>query len=130
MKTDEFDKTLIKELDNQRFQTCYIGPAGENMVSYACILHTTARAAGRGVGAVMGSKNLKAIAVKGTGMPNIADLDAFNKSLKDVRDVFKGLTGGLLTGFWRESGTAVALQMLSDDGLMAVKNTGKGLLPR
>jgi len=126
MKTDEFDKTLIKELNNQRFQTCYIGPAGENGVSYACILHTTARAAGRGVGAVMGSKNLKAIAVKGTGMPNIADLNAFNNSLKDARDVFKGLTGGLLTGFWREAGTATALQMLSDDGLMAVKNYREG----
>ncbi len=126
MKTDAFDKILIKELNNQRFQTCYIGPAGENLVSYACILHTTARAAGRGVGAVMGSKNLKAIAVKGTGMPNVADLEAFNKSLSDVRSVFKGLTGGLLTGFWRKAGTAAALQMLSDDGLMAVKNYREG----
>ncbi|MBC2716640.1 MAG: aldehyde ferredoxin oxidoreductase family protein [Desulfobacteraceae bacterium] len=126
MKTDAFDKTLVKELNNKRFQTCYIGPAGENLVSYACILHTTARAAGRGVGAVMGSKNLKAIAVKGTGMPNVADLKAFNNSLSDVRGVFKGLTGGLLTGFWRESGTAAVLQMMSDDGLMAVKNYREG----
>jgi aldehyde:ferredoxin oxidoreductase len=126
MKTDAFDKTLIKELNNQRFQTCYIGPAGENLVSYACILHTTARAAGRGVGAVMGSKNLKAIAIKGTGMPNVADLPAFNKSLNDVRGVFKGMTGGLLTDFWRKSGTAAALQVMSDDGLMAVKNYREG----
>ena len=126
MKTDAFDKTLIKELNNQRFQTCYIGPAGENLVSYACILHTTARAAGRGVGAVMGSKNLKAIAIKGTGMPNVADLPAFNKSLNDVRGVFKGITGGLLTDFWRKSGTAAALQVMSDDGLMAVKNYREG----
>ncbi len=126
MKTDEFDKTLIKELNNERFQTCYIGPAGENLVSYACILHTTARAAGRGVGAVMGSKNLKAIAVKGTGMPNVADLPAFNKSLSDVRGVFKGFTGRLLTDFWREAGTASFLQVMSDDGLMAVKNYREG----
>ena len=126
MKTDEFDKTLIRELKNRRFQTCYIGPAGENQVSYACILHTTARAAGRGVGAVMGSKNLKAIAVKGTGMPHVADLTAFNRYLKDARDVFRGFTGGLLTGFWRESGTAAAIQAMSDDGLMAVKNYREG----
>ncbi len=126
MKTDQFDKTLIRELNNERFQTCYIGPAGENLVSYACIIHTAARAAGRGVGAVMGSKNLKAIAVKGTGMPNVADHTAFNDALGDMRSVFKGVTGGLLTGFWRNSGTAFALQKLSDDGLMAVKNYREG----
>ncbi|MCD6584715.1 MAG: aldehyde ferredoxin oxidoreductase family protein [Desulfobacteraceae bacterium] len=126
MKTDAFDKILIQELNNKRFQTCYIGPAGENLVSYACILHTAARAAGRGVGAVMGSKNLKAIAVKGTGMPNVADLKAFNKGLNDVRGVFKGLIGGQLAGFWRGAGTASFLQTLSDDGLMAVKNYREG----
>ena len=45
-----------------------IGPAGENLVKFACIMNDLHRAAGRsGVGAVMGSKNLKAIAVRGTG---------------------------------------------------------------
>ncbi len=126
MKTDRFDKTLIKELNHKRFQTCYIGPAGENQVSYACILHTTARAAGRGVGAVMGSKNLKAIAVKGTGMPPVANLGAFNKGLDDVRGVFKGFIGNQFTGFWRDAGTASALQSNSDDGRMAVKNYREG----
>lgn len=126
MKTDRFDKTLIRELNNKRFQTCYIGPAGENQVSYACILHTTARAAGRGVGAVMGSKNLKAVAVKGTGMPPVANLGAFNKGLNDVRGVFKGLIGGMLTDFWRNAGTASVIQAMSDDGLMAVKNYREG----
>jgi aldehyde:ferredoxin oxidoreductase len=126
MKTDEFDKTLIKDLNNERFQTCYIGPAGENLVAYACIVHTAARAAGRGAGAVMGSKNLKAIAVKGTGMPHIADHKEFGKALKDARETSKGLLDGMKTGYFRTWGTAAGLQMLSDDGLMAVKNYREG----
>ncbi|KPK97919.1 MAG: aldehyde:ferredoxin oxidoreductase, partial [candidate division Zixibacteria bacterium SM23_73_2] len=48
MGTDEFDKRFIQELGDPRFRTCYIGPAGENLVSYACIINTAARAAGRG----------------------------------------------------------------------------------
>lgn len=126
MKTDEFDKTLVKELGKERFQTCYIGPAGEKQVSYACIIHTAARAAGRGVGAVMGSKNLKAIAVKGTGMPNVADHKKFGKALKKARATSTGLVDGIKTGLFRSWGTAAGLQMLSDDGLMAVKNYREG----
>ncbi|MBI9086004.1 MAG: aldehyde ferredoxin oxidoreductase family protein [Desulfobacterales bacterium] len=126
MKTDEFDKTLIKDLNGERFQTCYIGPAGENLVSYACILHTAARAAGRGVGAVMGSKNLKAIAVKGTGMPNVADHKKFSEALRKARKTSTGLLGGIKTGLFRNWGTAAALQSNSDDGLMAVKNYREG----
>ncbi|MCP3925441.1 MAG: aldehyde ferredoxin oxidoreductase family protein [Desulfobacterales bacterium] len=126
MKTDEFDKAIVKQLNNERFQTCYIGPAGENLVSYACILHTTARAAGRGVGAVMGSKNLKAIAVKGTGMPHIADHKKFSIALKKVRDTSTGPVDGIKTDLFRKWGTAAFLQTLSDDGLMAVKNYREG----
>ncbi len=53
-----------------------IGPAGENLVRFACIVNDLHRAAGRsGVGAVMGSKNLKAIAVRGTGSVQVASAD-------------------------------------------------------
>ena len=55
-----------------------IGPAGEKLVRFACIMNDLHRAAGRsGVGAVMGAKNLKAIAVRGTGGVRIADPKAF-----------------------------------------------------
>src|SRR5207247_3806535 len=55
-----------------------IGPAGEKLVRFACIMNDKHRAAGRsGVGAVMGSKNLKAIAVRGTGGVRLADPQAF-----------------------------------------------------
>jgi aldehyde:ferredoxin oxidoreductase len=78
MGTDAFDKAIIEELADRRFRTCYIGPAGENRVRYACIMNTAARAAGRGgTGCVMGSKMLKAIAVKGTGQPTVANHKLF-----------------------------------------------------
>ncbi|MFH1490637.1 MAG: aldehyde ferredoxin oxidoreductase N-terminal domain-containing protein, partial [Pseudomonadota bacterium] len=59
MGSDACDRALIEELGDRRYRTCYIGPAGENLVPFACIINTAARAAGRGgMGCVMGSKNL------------------------------------------------------------------------
>ena len=59
-----------------------IGPAGENLVRFASIMSDGGRAAGRsGLGAVMGSKNLKAIAAIGTGQVKIADVEGFRKAV-------------------------------------------------
>ncbi|MHA1598665.1 MAG: aldehyde ferredoxin oxidoreductase family protein [Alphaproteobacteria bacterium] len=59
-----------------------IGRAGENLVRYACVVNDLDRAAGRsGVGAVMGAKNLKAIAVRGTGGVRLADRHAFTEAV-------------------------------------------------
>ncbi|MCX5812461.1 MAG: aldehyde ferredoxin oxidoreductase family protein [Proteobacteria bacterium] len=68
-----------------------IGPAGENLVRFACIMSDGGRAAGRsGLGAVMGSKNLKAVASIGTGQVNIADVEGFRNAVrafyKEARD--------------------------------------------
>ncbi len=61
-----------------------IGPAGENLVRFACIMSDGGRAAGRsGLGAVMGSKNLKAVTALGTGQVNIADVEGFRKAVMD-----------------------------------------------
>jgi aldehyde:ferredoxin oxidoreductase len=59
-----------------------IGPAGENLVRFASIMSDGGRAAGRsGLGAVMGSKNIKAVAALGTGQVNIADVEGFRKAV-------------------------------------------------
>ncbi len=126
MKTDRFDREFAKVLGHKRFQTCYIGPAGENQVSYACILHTAARAAGRGGGAVMGAKNLKAIAVRGTGMPGVYDHKGFVSALEDARDEFKGPYDNQLVSLFRGGGTTGFIESISDKGLMAVKNYREG----
>jgi aldehyde:ferredoxin oxidoreductase len=63
-----------------------IGPAGENLSSLAVVATETSSTAGQGgFGAVMGSKNLKAISVKGTGTVKIAHPEAFRQTIKDVQ---------------------------------------------
>jgi aldehyde:ferredoxin oxidoreductase len=73
-ETKETEDAIKEELGDNRIRICAIGPAGENLVRYACVMHGTHDAAARGGGgAVMGSKNLKAIAVRGHKLPKIAD---------------------------------------------------------
>jgi len=67
----------LKERLGQGTQVLTIGPAGENLVRFATVQHSEENAAGHsGFGAVWGSKNLKAIAVQGTGSVSVADSDA------------------------------------------------------
>jgi len=124
MKTDEFDRRFIEELGDRRFRTCYIGPAGENLVLYSSIISTAARAAARGgVGCVMGSKKLKAIAIRGSQMPEVAEHEDFLNLLEDVRKNFKnGFKEGMTFEDWRRYGTPWALLYASDNGVMTVKN--------
>jgi aldehyde:ferredoxin oxidoreductase len=71
-----------------------IGPAGENLVRGACIIQDRARAFGRcGTGAVMGSKNLKAIVAKGTRAVRVADREHFMEAVRKVREMFKAARG-------------------------------------
>ena len=122
--TDQFDKDFTKELGDPRFRTCYIGPAGENFVRYACIINTAARAAGRGgVGCVMGSKKLKGIAVRGTGQPNVADHKLFLAALDEAR---AKLNDPGVYERWRKAGTTAGLEAMSARGLQAVKNYREG----
>ncbi|MGQ0604169.1 MAG: aldehyde ferredoxin oxidoreductase family protein, partial [Anaerolineales bacterium] len=67
LETWPTETALKKELGDERIRVAQIGPAGENRVLYAAVMHDINRAAGRnGLGALMGSKNLKAVAVRGT----------------------------------------------------------------
>lgn len=127
MRTDQFDIKFHESLKDTRFQSCYIGPAGENRVPMACVMNTAARAAGRGgTGAVMGSKNLKAIAVKGTGFPDVADHRKYPELLELTRKKFRESP---MTAWWRANGTAGALTSNSDASREAVKNFREGTFP-
>ena len=76
MKTKETQEAIRKELDDEGIRVAQIGPAGEKLVRFACVMHDITRAAGRaGLGAVMGSKKLKAVAVRGSKPPEVADPD-------------------------------------------------------
>ncbi len=81
--TGEAETSIKEELDDNKIEVLQIGPAGEKGVRFAGIFSMSNRANGRtGMGAVMGSKNLKAIAVRGKKRPNVADKDAFKKLAK------------------------------------------------
>jgi aldehyde:ferredoxin oxidoreductase len=98
-----------------------IGPAGENLVRFAAIMNDKHRAAGRsGVGAVMGSKNLKAIAVRGTGSVQVADPAGFLKAqwaLKAKLRVHPVTGEGLPT-----YGTDVLMNVINAVGTLPTRN--------
>lgn len=78
LDTRAADRQIKEELGDDQIRTILIGPAGENLVVFASIMASVYRAAGRGgSGAVMGSKNLKGIAVRGTGEVTVADPEGF-----------------------------------------------------
>jgi len=81
-------ETAIRQANNDnRIRVCSIGPGGENLVKFACIINDLKEAAGRGgTGAVMGSKNLKAIAARGSQAPEAARPEAFTEMQQFFRD--------------------------------------------
>jgi len=87
----ETEDIIKKELGDYYIRVAAIGPAGEKLVRIACIINEKTRAAGRtGMGAVMGSKNLKAIAVRGTHDVTIAKPDEFLEFVKEFHERMKG----------------------------------------
>ena len=98
-----------------------IGVAGEKQVLYSAIVNDLHRAAGRsGVGAVMGSKNVKAVAVRGTGGVKVKDGKAFMKATADGKKVLQanGVTGQGLPAF----GTQVLMNVINEAGAMPTRN--------
>jgi aldehyde:ferredoxin oxidoreductase len=74
----ETQDAIEAELGEKRLRTAAIGPAGENLAAISCIMTDVRHAAGRGgLGAVMGAKNLKCVAVKGNIMPQAADPEKY-----------------------------------------------------
>jgi len=74
LETGDAQRVIREELNDNLVRVALIGPGGENLVRYACIMVDLKDAAGRtGMGAVMGSKNLKAVAVRGSGRIEVSD---------------------------------------------------------
>lgn len=82
---NEVHEAIRTELKDETIQILCIGPAGENLVRSACIMHGSKRSASRGgMGAVMGSKNLKAIAIKGRRGIRVANPEGFEEIAADI----------------------------------------------
>jgi aldehyde:ferredoxin oxidoreductase len=119
-KTEE---TIKKQHQDPQIRVSSIGKAGENQVLFAAVVNDLHRAAGRsGVGAVMGSKNLKAIAVRGTkGVGNIADPKAFMKVTYEKKKILadNAVTGQGLPTY----GTQVLMNVINEIGALPTRNS-------
>jgi aldehyde:ferredoxin oxidoreductase len=87
----ETDTAIKEELGDYYIRVSAIGEAGEKLVRFASSINDEFRAIGRtGMGAVMGSKNLKAVAVRGTNDVNVVDLEGFKEFIKMIHERMKG----------------------------------------
>jgi aldehyde:ferredoxin oxidoreductase len=123
--THETTDKILSETDMEARVAC-IGPAGEKLVRFACIINDKHRAAGRsGVGAVMGSKNLKAVAVKGSGGITVADKEAFRKA---TLDGFKKIKASPTAAKGLPKyGTPVLVNIINQHGIFPTRNFQEGV---
>ena len=118
--TWETEDLIKQELGNSDVLIASIGPAGENLTHVGCIIISCTHAAGQtGLGAVMGSKNLKAIAVRGTGSVEVARPDEFVAYSKEL---LNQITSHPFYSFFSAIGTLGTVSVLGGMGVMPHKN--------
>ena len=125
MTTNETIKTLEKEV-GKNFKFSVIGPAGENRVRMSAIINDPTHAAGRGgLGAVMGAKKLKAIAVYGNKKVIEANSNLLKRHLDNmkVRITWNPVLGRSL----RDYGTSALLNLINELGMLPTKNFQEGV---
>jgi aldehyde:ferredoxin oxidoreductase len=120
--SSETTDILLEETEENARVAC-IGPAGEKLVLFATVMNDKDRAAGRsGLGAVMGSKNLKAVVVKGSNSITVANKEEFDKAVLDARNKIRenpitGIGGGLAT-----YGSQVLMNVLNECHSLPTRN--------
>ncbi|MBW2063744.1 MAG: aldehyde ferredoxin oxidoreductase family protein [Deltaproteobacteria bacterium] len=120
MKTTDAQQIIKNELNDQNVRIACIGPAGENLCKIACIINEMRAIGRKGLGAVMGSKNLKAIAVRGTGKVVVANKEklkvargAFTKAMKESE---------VLYPHFSKTGTPMVVDATCATGIFPTKN--------
>ncbi|MFX1500669.1 MAG: aldehyde ferredoxin oxidoreductase family protein, partial [Promethearchaeota archaeon] len=123
MTTGEAQKNIQKELGDNLIRVAQIGPGGERLVRYACVINDLRNAAGRGgMGAVMGSKNLKAIAVRGHNRLEVSDKKKLRAKIKEYHDV-----GYKTSARYFEHGTGGGImEMFANTGNLPTRNFRDG----
>jgi aldehyde:ferredoxin oxidoreductase len=118
--TFEAQDIIRRETDKAAKITC-IGPAGEKLVKFACLINDEGRAPGRsGIGAVMGSKYLKAVAVKGTKEVPVADE-------RGLRELTGRLIKILSVGALKKYGTCYSVRFTNGAGVLPTRNFRTGV---
>jgi aldehyde:ferredoxin oxidoreductase len=116
------EETIKSQHQDPQIRVSSIGQAGENQVLYAAVVNDLHRAAGRsGVGAVMGAKNLKAVAIRGTkGLSGIRDFPEFMKVTAEKKQILadNAVTGQGLPKY----GTQVLMNVINEMGALPTRN--------
>ena len=122
--TKETEEAIKKELNEKRARTAMIGPGGENLVKFSCLMHGAKDAAGRGgLGAIMGSKNLKAVAVRGSQSASMAkpeDVKKLRKWMLENMDKVANFT---------DFGTGANMNGFEEMGNLPTRNFRDGAFP-
>jgi aldehyde:ferredoxin oxidoreductase len=119
MTTDT--QLFVKEmLGDQNYRVACIGPAGEKQIPMACIINERRAAGRKGLGAVMGSKNLKAIAILGSQKPAIADPEAFKIARNNMLRAMK--ESPVLYPEFSKAGTPMTLDVTTNMGIFCINN--------
>jgi len=114
----------FKDTLGEEFQIAVIGPGGENLAPYACINHDFGRQAGRGgVGAVMGSKKVKAIVLRGTKSVPVADKEAYRKAGMAIYKACKAAEG---LKDWTAYCTTIVTSWCDEVGALPTRNFSAG----
>ncbi|WP_292423246.1 aldehyde ferredoxin oxidoreductase family protein [Methanoregula sp.] len=118
--TGQTTDAIVDELNDKSVRVSCIGPAGEKLVLFACIINEKTRAAGRGgAGAVMGSKNLKAIAARGDLPIKAVD----EENLNIVKDrVRKKIEENGIAQALKKYGTAVLVNIINENYVLPTRN--------
>lgn len=125
--TAEAQAAIRQATDDARTRVAAIGPAGEKFVRYACVITDGKHAAGRaGLGALMGSKNLKAVAARGHQPPAFASADALREMAQDFASNFRqNADDDQLNRY----GTSQYFLAINKAGLCPTRNWQGGVLP-
>ncbi len=116
----ETERILHAELKDPDIQIASIGPAGEKGVRFAAVMNNLSRAAGRtGLGAVMGAKNLKAVAVRGTGGVRVADPAALRELNRKLLAVMLASPSFPLRS---TLGTSLLIELYNNMGVLPTRN--------
>jgi len=120
LNTQDTQMYLKEDLNDHNIRIACIGPAGENLSLISCIINECRAVARKGVGAVMGSKNLKAIAVRGSKKVPIADQKKFKEATKEFLRYLK--ENELVYPVFAQTGTSLAVGATSALGFFPAKN--------
>jgi len=125
----EVTDALLEDFGDKKARVLMVGPAGQRLSPIAAIMNDKYRAAARsGVGAVMGSKNLLAIVVRGSGKVAVHDAERVGEILAAMRRKIKGneVTGKTLPTY----GTAALVNVINECGIYPTNNFQKGHFER